>query len=35
MVVELSAEDMYPLAVKGKVGSLVDFPQQTEFPKAG
>lgn len=34
MVVHLSAEDMYPLAVKEKVVSLVASERQNIFPKA-
>jgi hypothetical protein len=34
MVVHLSAEDMYPLAVKEKVVSLVDTERRSMFPKA-
>ena len=35
MVVHLSAEDMYPLAIKSKVISLVASERRNMVPKAG
>jgi hypothetical protein len=34
MVVHLSADDMYPLAVKASVSSLIDSERQTVFRQA-